>query len=352
MPFNYISVASKLVEWYSHNKRDLPWRNTSDPYKIWVSEIMLQQTTVRQGLPYYQRFIARFPDVFSLASAPEDEILKLWEGLGYYSRARNMHYSAQLICQEMAGSFPKEYKAIKSLKGVGDYTAAAIASIAFGLSYPVVDGNVIRVISRLLNIKEPVDTKEVLNKIYDASGLLINGQPPSEYNQAIMELGALVCTPKSPKCDNCPVSSFCEAYKLGTVSSIPIKSKKIKKRARFFNYFIIESNGKIILQKRTEKDIWNGLYQFPLLEVEKSDFISEPKAYPLNFETPPNIEFDSRVYKQTLTHQHIHARFYHLNGPLPKLPPPYILVNKVTLSGYAFPKVIDLYLNDKSIPLF
>ncbi|NNE26836.1 MAG: A/G-specific adenine glycosylase [Saprospiraceae bacterium] len=352
MSINYSSIATELVEWYVQHKRVLPWRATKNPYLIWVSEIILQQTTVRQGLPYYLKFIDRFPNIGALATTPEDDLLKLWEGLGYYSRARNMHHAAKLIYTKYGGQFPDNYDDIRALKGVGDYTAAAVASIAYELPYPVVDGNVIRVVSRLLNISDPVDTRPVLNQIQVACKKLIKDQQPSVFNQAIMELGALVCTPKNPNCTECPIKNHCSARALDTVSAIPFKSKKLKKKSRYFQYFKIESDEKIVLQKRIGKDIWRGLYQFPMIELDKATFQQKPRRLPLSL-SPQLIKEDSaKAYKQTLTHQLIFAQFYKVYAELKDLPNEYILVNKEALSSYAFPKVIDLYLNDKSIPLF
>ena len=352
MSDNFKPLATSLVEWYVKHKRDLPWRATNDPYKIWVSEIILQQTTVKQGLPYYQKFIKHFPNVSALAQASEDKILKLWQGLGYYSRARNMHYTAKYIQSNYNGTFPDNYKSIRELKGIGDYTAAAISSIAFNLPFPVVDGNVLRVISRLENISEPVDTKPVLIRIKDVCEKLIQGQAPGDFNQAIMELGALVCTPRNPQCGSCPLRNFCNAFANETQLNLPVKSKKLKKRSRYFNYFVIKSGKSLVLQKRANKDIWQGLYQFPLIEVEKSEFQRSPETFPFDLSLSSLTKSGTKVYKQTLTHQYIYAQFHNVKCAIKEIPSEYILVNKEAISSYPFPKIIDLYLDEKSITLF
>ena len=263
-----------------------------------------------------------------------------------------MHFSAQLIANDLSGVFPESYKDILALKGVGEYTAAAISSIAFGNPYPVVDGNVIRVISRLLDLHEPIDMRPGLQKVKSTCAHLIQDQDPSDFNQSIMELGALICKPKSPDCSSCPISKYCKALKNGTVLDLPVKSKKLKKKDRYFNFFIIESKGQYLLQKRMAKDIWQGLYQFALSEVDKKSFQKDLAMPPLNLSSQPKITYGSKVYKQTLTHQYIYAKFHQVTVSKIEKPEEYILVNKEVLGGYAFPKIIDLYLSDKSIPLF
>ena len=344
-------TADRVVSWYKKNARDLPWRHTLDPYKIWVSEIILQQTTVRQGTDYYIRFIKKYPTVNKLANAKIDAVLKLWQGLGYYSRARNMHASAKIILKEYGGTFPKTHKEIIALKGVGPYTAAAISSFAFNLSYPVVDGNVLRFISRYYAIEKPIDITETKHLIEKKTDALLKTQKPSEFNQAIMEFGALMCTAKNPHCNICPLSSKCTAFKKNLVSILPFKSKKIKKRKRFFKFiFFIDHNNKTIITKRTFKDIWQGLYQFPLQELEELNHeLPDLNIYKVSTNRD-NIQV-SDVLKQQLTHQTIHAQFYKVFVDLSVsdiTTEKHKVVKVKDLNKYAWPKIIDLYLNDKS----
>ena len=337
------TIAAALVKWYKKNKRALPWRNTSDPYAIWVSEIILQQTTVAQGEAYYKRFLAAFPTIKALASAEQDEVLKLWEGLGYYSRARNIHHSAQDIIERFEGYFPHSYEDIISLKGIGPYAAAAIGSFAFGLKHVVVDGNVLRVISRLYAIEDPVDqttTKKVIQEL--GQDMLIT-QDAATFNQAIMEFGALQCTYKNPGCQDCTLADSCLAYQGHLVAKIPIKSKKIKKTNRYFHYLLLETmEGQLAITQRTGSDIWQGLYQFPLWESDSQDADIMHGLQHLgltNKKKPKNSEW----YKQTLTHQYIHARFYHLR--LSKsAASTYQLVDKQQLGSFAWPRIINRYL--------
>lgn len=351
---NYKSLSKKIVNWYKKNARNLPWRHITDPYTIWISEIVLQQTTVHQGLEYYNRFIKAFPDVNTLANASEDEVLKLWEGLGYYSRARNLHFTAKHICQDLDGVFPTTYKELLKLKGVGPYTASAIASFAYNLPHVVVDGNVIRLISRLWGIEEAVDIKPTLSRIAEIGTQLISHQEPSVFNQAIMEMGALCCTYKNPSCDKCPVSASCVARHNDIIESIPYKSKKVKKSKRYFYYFhIIDNEGYTIIHKRSDKDIWQGLYQFPLQEV--SGFDVDPNASFIGFNNHDIDTYKSRIFKQTLTHQYIHAQFCIIKLPYSVAEidnPAYIISPNDKLSSFAWPKIIDLYFKDLSITLF
>jgi len=351
---NYKYLSNKIVNWYNKNARKLPWRDTTDPYIIWISEIVLQQTTVNQGLEYFNRFILAFPNVIALAQATEDQVLKLWEGLGYYSRARNLHFTAKHIYNNLDGVFPNTYNDLLVLKGVGPYTASAIASFAYNLPHVVVDGNVIRLISRLWGIEEAVDIKTTLNKIGTIGSQLISYQEPAIFNQAIMEIGALCCTYRNPQCNQCPVSKSCIARKKGLISSIPYKSKKIVKKKRYFYYYhIVDKNNNTYIQKRSEEDIWKGLYQFPLQEV--SGYNIEPNLSFLSIEDVKFETFKSKIFKQTLTHQYIHAQFLILKIPYSikeKDDLPYIICGNDDLNTFAWPKVIDLYFKDLSITLF
>lgn len=310
------SIAAPLISWYLKNKRDLPWRHTTNPYHIWVSEVILQQTRVDQGLPYYFRFLEEFPSVFELAAAPEDHVLKVWQGLGYYSRARNMQTAAKTIVAQFQGEFPSSFVPLKQLKGIGPYTAAAVASFAFHEDVAVVDGNVMRVISRLNGIEEDI-TKPKTRKLIEAvaQNYLPEGQSYL-FNQAIMELGALVCLPQKPKCDQCPLQLNCTAFKRGIQSQLPIKSKLKKRKERFFAYFLLEDDCKFFLTKRPEGDIWQGLYEPFSIELES---MPEPdlalshlqtclKLYSSDFE----VLAQTRIEKHILSHQELYASLFHL----------------------------------------
>jgi A/G-specific adenine glycosylase len=310
-------LNSILIKWYNSFKRDLPWRNTSDPYIIWLSEVILQQTRVNQGYDYFMRFVERFPDVRLLASAPEDEVLKFWQGLGYYSRARNLHAAARTIVEKYDGVFPSDYKDVLSLKGVGEYTAAAIVSFAYNKPYPVIDGNVYRVLSRIFAIDDPIDSgkgKVVFKKLAEE---LIDKKEPGLYNQAIMEFGALQCVPVSPDCHACPASDFCMAYALQRVSAYPVKQGKQKVRHRYFNYFDIRYGEYTYLQKRQKQDIWKNLYEYPLIETpEELDAVElqkEPEFEKLFSDAGRIFIKPVTETKHVLSHQIIHASFYRID---------------------------------------
>jgi len=312
-----MKIESEIVNWYFNNKRELPWRNTKNPYEIWVSEIILQQTRVFQALDYYHKFLSEFPDIHSLANADQQSILKVWQGLGYYSRARNMQQSAIRIVNELNGKFPVTYSEIIKLKGIGDYTAAAIASFAFNERVPAVDGNVYRVLSRLFDEKTPIDSVKG-KKIFKAIACeLIKTQEPYIFNQAMMEFGALQCLPKNPDCQECCLKTVCLAYGHNNVKTLPVKSKLSAKKERYFNYFFILNKDFTLIKKRTNKDIWHGLFEFPLIETPlKTDIADILKS------NEWKILFDGRVgsikseplrIKHLLTHQKINAAFYSLN---------------------------------------
>ncbi|SHE76991.1 A/G-specific DNA-adenine glycosylase [Mariniphaga anaerophila] len=300
--------------WYTKNCRQLPWRETNDPYKIWISEIILQQTRVDQGMSYYHKFIKRFPTVSDLANANEDEILKLWQGLGYYSRARNMHETAKTIIKNYGGVFPNNYQNIIKLKGVGPYTAAAIASIAFGLPYPAIDGNIYRVLARYFGISNATDSTKGKNVFASVAKELIPDKNPGFHNQALMEFGALQCVPKSPNCAACPVVASCFAAENKKVAELPVKTKKTKQRERFFYYYLMEKGDDTWLEKRTENDIWKNLYQFPL--IEKSKQLPEEELIHLEPDflngQPFKIKSISATQKHILSHQVIYARLIHI----------------------------------------
>lgn len=264
------TFLNQIYLWYDNNKRDLPWRETSDPYKIWVSEIILQQTRVAQGTSYYLRFIKTFPNIKILAQAGENEVLKLWQGLGYYSRARNLHSSAKFIMKNLNGKFPENYEDILKLKGIGPYTAAAIASIAFDLPYPAVDGNIYRVLSRYLGISTPIDSEKGKKEIHAVASDFIPAKNAGYHNQALMKFGALQCIPKSPQCANCTVSSSCFAALNKSIEMFPAKTKKTKQTQRFFYYFFIENGDFTYIEKRTKNDIWKTCTSFPFLNQTKN----------------------------------------------------------------------------------
>lgn len=309
---------NKIIEsWYALNKRDLPWRNTSDPYKIWLSEVILQQTRVNQGMPYYEKFIEKYPDIAAMAAAPEDEILKLWQGLGYYSRARNMHHAAKMVSHEMNGTFPVSYGDILKLKGVGSYTAAAIASIAGNEPVAVVDGNVYRVIARYFGIDTPIDSTEGKKKFLKLANELISKDNPATYNQAVMEFGALQCKPQNPDCPICPLKSSCVALKEKKVDTLPVKSKKTAVKKRYFNYIFFEKSGFAHLQKRPQTDIWANLYEFPLVETE--NVIADNKllmGLPAVKEliNGQGVKFVRKSFETVhkLSHREIHAAFWYM----------------------------------------
>jgi len=264
------TIYSKiLTNWYNQHKRDLPWRDISDPYRIWISEIILQQTRVNQGLSYYLRFVERFPTVAHLAEAEEDEVLKYWQGLGYYSRARNLHKAARQVMADFGGVFPILHSDVLKLAGIGEYTAAAICSFAYHQPYAVVDGNVYRVISRLFGIETPIDSSTGKKEFAGLAQKLLSVSEPGLHNQAIMEFGALQCVPVSPDCTRCPLQTYCKAYEFNLVSLLPLKGLKTKVKHRFFNYLFVEYLDQTFLQKRVEKDVWQNLYEFPLIESDR-----------------------------------------------------------------------------------
>ena len=335
--------ASILLKWYDLNKRDLPWRLTKDPYKVWISEIILQQTQVVQGTAYYMRFVEYLPDIQSLANASEDEVLKMWEGLGYYSRARNLHATAKLVVANYRGIFPTSYEEIIQLKGVGPYTAAAIASICFNLPYAAIDGNVYRFLSRYFGFETAIDTTKGKKDFKYLADKLLYKDKPSEYNQAIMEMGATVCKPKLPLCDECPFSPSCIALRKDLVAILPIKEKKIKQRSRYFHFLFVERNGSIAIERRNENDIWKGLYQLPLVEMPHK--ITDEK---LSEHIGLKVNFISEK-KHILSHQVLFAKFYSVHGDNLKLVHRdqllYVPINDVRT--FAFPQLIVDFFNER-----
>lgn len=300
----------ELISWYSLNKRDLPWRNTKNPYLIWLSEIILQQTRVAQGLPYYERFVEQFPTLSDLAKASETDVLKLWEGLGYYSRGRNLHATAKFIFDNLNGVFPSDYDSLIRLKGIGAYTAAAVSSFSINERQAVVDGNVYRVLSRYFGVFDPIDStsgKKIFSKLANE---LISEVDPGLFNQSIMEFGALVCKPKNPECMNCPVKLGCFAMVNDKIAELPQKSKKLIKKERFLNYFLVQNDDKVLVKQRESGDIWQGLFDFPLIEFDTKsiDFTSlTPHVFDDN--KIENFKF-IKSYKHVLTHQLLNVQFF------------------------------------------
>ena len=338
-----------LSQWYAINKRDLPWRSTVNPYYIWLSEIILQQTRVDQGLPYYLKFIDAFPAVADLANADEDLVLKLWQGLGYYSRARNLQFSAKLILSEFGGNFPDNHADILKLKGVGSYTAAAISSFSFGLPFAVLDGNVIRVLSRVFGIQTPFDTTAGKKQFQKLAQELLDKKNPAEYNQAIMEFGALQCVPKSPKCNDCPIVNDCIAFNTNTVSLLPVKSKKLKVKNRFLHFLVVNKNNEVLIGKRNS-GIWQGLYEFPFLEFDENLNEKSVLKSPLwiNFfkDSVKQISSISEEYIHKLSHQKIHAKFWEIDVNSFRSSD-FKIVKCNELQKYPVSSLIEKYLNSR-----
>jgi len=349
-----MDFTNLLIEWYLQKKRDLPWRNTTNPYPIWLSEIILQQTRVAQGMPYFYAFLESFPTVKELARADEQQVLKLWQGLGYYSRARNLHQTAQYIANELDGVFPNSYAGLIQLKGIGEYTAAAIASFAYNEPVPVVDGNVFRVVSRYFGIESDISAGKTKKEFTALAAELLSKEQPALFNQAIMEFGAMHCTPKNPDCENCIFNSSCVALQKGLVGQLPFKSKKIKIRKRYFNYIVLQDKkGNTKIQQRTDKGIWHNLYEFPLFETTQEE----------GFETiAPLIKNDtdfgdsvvsiqeanpiSLIHK--LSHQHLYIKFWKVtvNNTLTDG------VNPEQLRTFPFPIVIHNFIEEDATKKF
>lgn len=305
------NLSETLYIWYKGNKRDLPWRNTHDPYVIWLSEIILQQTRVAQGLPYFNRFLEEFQTINKLAEAPEDLVLRLWQGLGYYSRARNLHATAKYITYELNSVFPKSYAEIKKLKGIGEYTAAAIASFAYNEKVPVLDGNVYRLIARYYGVQADISTPSTRKIFIEILEQEIPDKNADIFNQSMMEFGALTCTFKNPDCENCPLIDNCFAYQNNQIASLPVKSKKIKKRDRYFNYVLIKFNDAYAFEKRSEEDIWKGLYQFPLIESDKFLDLKEVNDSFQGLKVVKSKGFEQNA-KHLLSHQTIYSQMISL----------------------------------------
>lgn len=353
-----------LLHWSAAHPRPMPWKGEPDPYKIWLSEIILQQTRVEQGLPYYERFVAAYPTVRHLADAPGDELMKLWEGLGYYSRARNLHAAAQHIAYDLGGKFPQDWAGIRSLRGVGDYTAAAIASFAYGLPHAVLDGNVYRVLARFLGIATPTDTPAAKREFAALANQLLDPERPGAFNQAIMDFGATWCKPRQPRCAECPLASRCAALASGQVADLPVKSKKIERKERFFLYLVLRWQGDTWLRKRTAKDIWQNLFEFPMIETDvlPADVSDAMRIFSEKTDIPAEWLSAGKMsvpHRQILTHREVAAVFFEVHLPTdPALlfgRPFWSECQRVQWSDlkkkFAFPRVVDRYLQENAVIL-
>lgn len=342
------AIRRAILKWHQKIERDLPWKEGRDPYKIWLSEIIMQQTRVEQGTPYYLRFVEAYPDVSDLAAAEIDEVMKLWQGLGYYRRAQHMHQAARSIVDKHNGIFPDTYQEILDLKGVGPYTAAAISSFAFGLPHAVLDGNVIRVISRLEGITEPISTNTVQKHLKQTAAKLLDEKAPGDFNQAMMDFGSLHCSPHRPSCKTCPCQVHCQAFQKNLVSEIPKKKAKKPKRIRFFYYILVNDVNNVWLRKRPSDDIWAGLYEFVLVEKSKKtnwSQILKEVPYPLE------LLHVSAERKHELSHQTIVTAFAETNLLEPTQQSDYLSISRSTLSNYPYSRVMDWYLSDKAVTL-
>ena len=342
-------IGRKMIAWYEIHKRNLPWRDTENPYLIWVSEIILQQTRVVQGLDYYRRFVEAYPDILSLAHADIDDVLKIWQGLGYYSRARNMHAAAKYLVREHQGIFPASYDGLITIKGIGDYTASAIASLAFGQAVPVIDGNVNRVIARLYGIQQPVNKPEGQKEIRACAEKMMVRDEPATYNQAIMEFGALQCVPKNPDCDGCVLNRSCVAFRNGMVNVLPVKLKTTKIATRYFHYLYVRLGNRTFIRRRTAGDIWTGLYEFPLIETAAETGLDELILHPdwqSYFEgQAPLVESVSSEVLHRLTHRVLKIKFYKITVNQPICGQDFVEIPEDNVHLYAVPKVIDNFFS-------
>jgi A/G-specific adenine glycosylase len=344
-----MNFSDELIQWYLKNKRELPWRNTTDAYVIWLSEIILQQTRVEQGMPYFYRFIEKYPDVRSFAAADEGDILNLWQGLGYYSRGRNMLKTARQVVEQFGGKFPVDYKRLTGLKGIGEYTAAAISSFAANEARAVVDGNVFRVLARYFGISDPINGTKGKKLFQDIANDLLNKEHPAQHNQAMMEFGAMLCKPKNPDCKICPVRSECYAFNNNATAVLPQKLKKTKIRERFLNYLLITDQDTILMNKRDEKDIWANMYDLPLIEttarLSSAEVITLPQVNEL-FGREVKIIDTFPIKKHILTHQHLHVQFIHIDSMPIKLEQKWFYTNVNNLEKLPLPKIIFVFINN------
>ena len=329
--FLFQEAGSALINWFAENARDLPWRRTNDPYKIWISEIILQQTRVAQGLDYYLRFLEKFPDVYALANADEQSVLKAWEGLGYYARARNLHYSAKIIVFERNGAFPANAEAWEQMKGVGPYTARAISAFAFGEKKGVLDGNVFRILSRLTNDESPIDWIQTQKKFQRLMDEWVLNFESAQFNQATMELGATICLPVQARCEKCPIAQYCLAFKHDRIAFLPQKSKKLERKTKYYQYFIVNENGKLLIGKRPAKGVWGGLYELPGMELTQEEWRKKIQSIP-----------EPYFFKHVFTHFDLHIVVN--QEPFLHLKDEFQFVDCVNLGEYPFPKAIKKVL--------
>jgi len=349
----YEMTGQKLIVWYEIHKRNLPWRDTKNPYLIWVSEIILQQTRVAQGLDYYHRFVDAYPDIFSLARADIDDVLKIWQGLGYYSRARNMHVAAKHITDVHHGKFPTTYDGLITIKGIGNYTASAVASLAFGQAVPVIDGNVNRVIARLFGVQQPINKPSGQKEIRAHAEELMVRDDPATYNQAIMEFGAMQCVPKNPDCEDCIFQQICVAFRSGLVNMLPVKVKTTKITTRYFHYLYVRFGDCTYIRRRAAGDIWTGLYEFPLIETTMETGLDDLIRHPVwqsyfDSQTPLVKNILPEVIHR-LTHRTLKVRFYEIVVDQPLSGQGLIEIPASDLYRYAVPKVIDNFLDSSCI---
>ncbi len=344
MNFNH-----ELLNWYQNNKRDLPWRSTTDAYVIWLSEIILQQTRVEQGMPYFNRFLEKYPTVTSFAAASEDDILKLWQGLGYYSRGRNMLKTAQLVQEQYGGFFPQRYDQLIKLTGIGEYTAAAISSFSSNEAKAVVDGNVYRVLARYLGIDEPINSTKGKKIFQEAANDLLNSEMPGMHNQAMMEFGAVICKPKNPACGICPVRTGCYAFTHNAINSLPVKLNKVKVRERYFNYFLVTDGDSVLVNKRDQTDIWANMYDLPLIEttalLTPEELFKSARVAEF-FGGNLKISEISPVKKHVLTHQRLYVRLITLQNKPLKLQENWFYTPVENLQKLAIPKIIFIFIKN------
>lgn len=349
---NVNDFASKLIQWYHHHQRDLPWRHTTDPYKIWLSEVILQQTRVAQGLPYYLRFVEKFPTVFDLAAAAQQDVLRQWQGLGYYSRARNMHHTAQQVVNEFGGMFPGTFEELLKLKGIGTYTAAAIASFAFGEAVPAVDGNVYRALSRIFGIKTDIASNSARKEFMKVASELMPAADAANFNQALIEFGAIQCQPVAPDCLLCPFSTMCYAYEQGMQALLPVKAKKTKVRDRFFNYIVVEDDGRLAMSQRSAGDVWQGLFDFYLFEApeeinDAGRLVAEAKLD--DWIRNGTLDVAQKDYTHLLSHQRLHVRFWHVklkSIEIANLPPRFSFYTMTQIEDLPKPILINTFIKD------
>lgn len=348
-----ITFSQKLIRWYHRHHRDLPWRRTTDPYKIWLSEIILQQTRVVQGTPYYLRFVEKYPTVRDLARANEPDVLRLWQGLGYYSRARNLHHTARQVVTEFGGEFPNSYSELLKLKGVGEYTAAAIASFAFNEAVPAVDGNVYRVLARIFGIKTDITHSSAKREFTAAARRLIPFDDPATFNQAMIEFGAIQCQPIAPDCLLCPFNDSCYAFEHGAQSLLPVKSKKAKVKNRYLNYIVLEKERQLAMKERTAKDVWKGLYDFPLIETSQEanapDDLTGDNLL-TQWTEAGRLTVPQKTYVHLLTHQKLHVKFWQIQvnvAQTGELPDGTSFYNESQIEALPKPIPIDTYIKEQ-----